>query len=95
MPTKIACDNGKIMDYAKLLSTGDALTVPLDPVDELEERCDDGRRVGTQCRRRSSQSHIKRRVRFEDGFLNSFINALSISFKRFQYVVQNCNLLIL
>lgn len=59
MPTKIACDNGKIMDYAKLSSTDDALKVPVNPVDELEERCDE-RGVGTQCRRMSTQSHIKK-----------------------------------
>lgn len=36
---EIACDNGEIMDYAKLLSTDDALTVSVDPVgeEELEE----------------------------------------------------------
>lgn len=33
---EIACDNGEIMDYAKLLSTDDALTVPVDPVGEVE-----------------------------------------------------------
>lgn len=36
-PTEIACDNGEIMDYAKLLSADDALTVPVDPVGEIEE----------------------------------------------------------
>lgn len=37
VPTEIACDNGEIMDYAKLLSADDALTVPVDPVGEIEE----------------------------------------------------------
>lgn len=37
VPTEIACDNGEIMDYAKLLSADDALTVPVDPVAEIEE----------------------------------------------------------